>query len=68
MIYVEPFVGGGNLYFHKKPSIKEVISDTDKGVYNVYKGVKELSADTIRNMKFDINEKNFFEKIKSSNP
>ncbi len=62
MIYVEPFVGAGNLYFHKKPSNKEVLNDLDKDVMSVYKGIKSLPVDTIRNMNFAINDKNFFEK------
>lgn len=39
MLYVEPFIGGGSLYFYKNKSIFEVINDLDNNIYNVYIGV-----------------------------
>jgi DNA adenine methylase len=35
-IYVEPFFGGGAIFFAKEPSKIEVINDIDKRVYNFW--------------------------------
>ena len=34
-IFVEAFVGGGAVFFRKKPSEIEVVNDLDKDIYNV---------------------------------
>lgn len=39
--YVEPFVGGGSLFYYKQPSKKEVINDLDTEVYLCHVGGKE---------------------------
>lgn len=39
--YVEPFVGGGSLFYYKPPSKKEVINDLDTEVYLCHIGAKE---------------------------
>jgi DNA adenine methylase len=41
MTYVEPFVGGGGMFFRKNPSKKEIINDLDKEVYSVFTEVKK---------------------------
>jgi len=38
--YVEPFIGGGSIFFNKEPSHKEVINDLDKNIYLLLKTVK----------------------------
>ena len=40
-IYVEPFVGGGSIFFNKKPSATEVINDLDTVLIALYRWVKE---------------------------
>lgn len=68
MIYVEPFIGGGSIFFYKEPSIKEVINDLDKTLISIYKGFKKYSGDKISS---DINgyyDKEIFLKIKASTP
>jgi DNA adenine methylase len=40
-IYVEPFVGGGSVFYGKKPSKVEVINDLDTEVYNCHLGGKK---------------------------
>jgi DNA adenine methylase len=39
--YVEPFVGGGSIFYGKTPSKKEVINDLDTQVYMCHLGGKE---------------------------
>jgi DNA adenine methylase len=69
MIFVEPFFGGGSIYFKKNPSIKEIINDLDKDIYILLKGLKKFDGDKISD---DINSapsnKIFFNKIKESKP
>lgn len=47
MIYVEPFVGAGHVYFYKNPSVKEVINDLDTDVIDMFKGMKKFSGERI---------------------
>ena len=44
-IYVEPFVGGGGVYFKKTPSQKEIINDLDKNLIGGYRLVKRAPID-----------------------
>ncbi|MDD3982856.1 MAG: DNA adenine methylase [Candidatus Omnitrophica bacterium] len=37
--YIEPFVGGGSLFFAKQPAKINVIADTETSLINFYKGV-----------------------------
>jgi len=41
LIYVEPFVGGGGIYWFKAPSPSEVINDLDKVLIDDYKMLKK---------------------------
>ena len=49
--YVEPFFGGGSVFFGKAPSEKEVINDKDKGLMGFYRRLdcKKLKR-CVRNM------------------
>jgi DNA adenine methylase len=49
MIYVEPFVGAGHIYFYKNPSVKEVINDLDKDIIDLLKGMKKFNGERISN-------------------
>ena len=53
MTFVEPFFGGGSIYFKKEPSKKEIINDKDKDIYILLKGLKKYDGDKISK---DINE------------
>ena len=39
--YIEPFFGGGSIFFGKAPSQKEIINDKDKLVVDIHKDVKK---------------------------
>lgn len=45
--YVEPFVGGGAIYFSKEPSRNEVINDLDKKLIQGYKLLKKINEPMI---------------------
>jgi len=46
-IYVEPFVGGGAIYFGKEPSKIEVINDLDKKLIQGYRLLKKVNEPMI---------------------
>lgn len=50
MIYVEPFVGGGSIFFYKKPSKKEIINDIDEGVIDIFKLFKNYDGKDIEKL------------------
>ena len=43
LIYVEPFIGGGGVYWRKNQSPGEVINDLDTQLINDYKMIKKTS-------------------------
>ena len=47
-IYVEPFVGGGAVFWKKKPSEVEVINDLDPEIAAAYRVVKKYKPEQIR--------------------
>tara|TARA_Y100000114_G_scaffold39941_1_gene35557 strand:- start:372 stop:1112 length:741 start_codon:yes stop_codon:yes gene_type:complete len=47
IIYVEAFVGGGAVFFGKKPSIIEVVNDLDKDIYHIYSDMKAVGEQMI---------------------
>jgi len=66
LIYVEPFIGAGHVYFYKEPSVKEVINDFDKDVVDIFKGMKKYSGEKISNdIKGTYNKKMYKEIIEA---
>lgn len=46
--YIEPFVGGGSIFFYKdKDGHKEIISDIDPDIIDIFKGFQKYSAQEI---------------------
>lgn len=68
MIYIEPFVGGGSVFFSKEPSKEEIINDIDKDLIEVYKGFKKYDFDKIKSDVDGIYPKEEFYKIRDNIP
>ncbi len=62
--YIEPFVGGGAVFFHLKPK-KAVLIDNNKELINCYKIIKQDVNGLIQSLKKHKNEKNYFYKIRA---
>jgi len=46
-VYVEPFLGGGSVFFKKQLADVNVINDIDKDLINFYKGVRDSGCEKI---------------------
>jgi DNA adenine methylase len=46
LIYVEPFVGGGGVYWNKEPAERAVLNDIDKDLMEGYKLLKSMKNKT----------------------
>lgn len=68
MTYIEPFFGGGSLFFYKKPSKKEIINDLDKDIYTLINGFKKYDGNKISNSINDDYNKDKFLKIMDFKP
>ena len=67
--YVEPFVGGGSVYFYKnKDGKKEVVNDIDPDIYTIFKGFQKYEGKKLaEDLNGDYTTEDF-KKIKASNP
>jgi DNA adenine methylase len=66
--YVEPFVGGGSVYFYKnKDNHKEVINDIDPDIMRIFEGFKKYPASKIaQDVNGDYSERDFNKILESS--
>lgn len=60
LTYVEPFVGGGGMFFRKQKSTQEIINDLDTSVYAVFNEVKNRNINDEVNRQ-SISKEHFYE-------
>jgi DNA adenine methylase len=64
MTYVEPFIGGGSVFYAKKPSEKEVINDLDKAIYNIHKGLQQYGEKVGKDLQGHYTPDDFYRYVK----
>jgi len=62
--YIEPFVGGGALFFYLLPK-NAILNDINQDLINTYRVIKENVSELITSLKKHKNEEEYFYKIRS---
>lgn len=65
--YLEPFVGGGAVFFHLLPEVA-ILSDTNGDLMECYEVIREDVEGVIRELRKGKNEKEFFYAMRAKNP
>jgi DNA adenine methylase len=68
MTYVEPFVGGGSIFFYKNPSVFEVVNDLDNTIYTIFKGAKTYKSEDLKLVIDKTYTKEEFNTLRDSKP
>jgi len=63
--FIEPFVGGGALFFHIKPKTA-VLIDNNEDLINCYEVIKNNPFELIRSLKKHKNEKEYYYQVRSA--
>lgn len=67
--YVEPFFGGGAIYFaREKWAPCEIINDINDDIINLYRVVKEHGEEFIKEFDFVLSSRSFFNQLLVSPP
>lgn len=61
ILYGEPFVGGGAVFFTKEPSAVEVLNDTNKELINFYSVVQNRFVDLERMIRATLHSRRLYE-------
>ncbi len=62
--YIEPFVGGGAIFFYLLPE-QAILIDINQNLINGYKIIKNNVAELIESLKIHKNEKEYFYKVRN---
>ncbi len=63
--YIEPFVGGGALYFHLRPG-RAVLIDTNPELANVYRVIKDDVNGLISSLKKHVNDSTYYYGVRNA--
>lgn len=66
--YVEPFFGGGQVFFHKEPSAVEIINDLSDEIVNFFRICQSHHEELIRYLKYMLISRRWFELCQSTDP
>jgi DNA adenine methylase len=64
--YVEPFVGGGQVFFAKPPSKVEVLNDLDYEIVNFYRVAQRHYEELVRYLRFTIVSRRYYDLLKAT--
>ena len=59
--YVEPFAGGAQVFFHKRPSEVEVLNDLDGEIVNLLRVCQWHHEELVRYLKFTVASRSWFD-------
>jgi len=59
--YVEPFAGGAQVFFHKRPSEVEVLNDLDGEIVNLLRVCQWHHEELIRYLKYTVVSRSWFD-------
>jgi DNA adenine methylase len=66
--YVEPFAGGAQVFFHKKPSKVEVLNDLDFEIVNFFRCCQHHYEELVRYLKYCLISRKWYELLAASTP
>jgi len=66
--YVEPFFGGGQVFFHKEPSDVEIINDLNDELVNFFRVCQSHYQELVRYLDYMLLSRKWFELCKQTNP
>src|SRR2546426_2235796 len=66
--YVEPFAGGAQVLFHKKPSRVEVLNDLDSEIVNFFLVCKFHFEELVRDLQFCLMSREWYEILSRTDP
>jgi DNA adenine methylase len=66
--YVEPFFGGGQVFFHKEASAVEIINDLNDELVNFFRVCQSHYEELVRYLNYMLQSRRWFELYKQTNP
>lgn len=66
--YVEPFAGGAQVFFHKKPSPVEVLNDLDGEIVNFFRVCQWHYEELLRHLRYCLVSRKLFDLLSAANP
>lgn len=66
--YVEPFAGGAQVFFHKKPSAVEVLNDLDGEIVNFYRVCQWHYKGLVEHLQYSVVSRKLFELLTATKP
>ena len=66
--YVELFLGGGQVFFHKQPSEVEILNDLDGEIVNFFRVCQSHHEELLRYLKYVLVSREWFRLFEAQNP
>jgi len=66
--YVEPFAGGGQVFFHKEPSKVEILNDKDGEIVNFFRVCQSHHDEFIRYSRFLLASRQWYDLLQRTDP